>query len=83
MIRRGLKMIRKRWRKRRELPELITADAPLNDDPVELVFENATYDDLKALFEELDNEIEIMEERAENRADGIKGHKSNLYGKYI
>ncbi len=65
----------KRWRKRRELPELVAADAPLCDE--------LTYDDLAALFEELDNEIEIQEERAENRVDGLKSHEVNLYGKCI
>lgn len=76
-----MKFVPKRWRKRREWPEPIAADAPLCDDPVELIFTEPTYDDLAELFAELDNEIEIMEERAENRVDGIKSHKANLYGR--
>ena len=76
-------MIRKLWRKRREWPEPIAADAPLNEDPVELIFTEPTYDDLAELFAELDNETEIMEERAENRVENLKSRKVNLYGKCI
>lgn len=73
----------KRWRKRRERAEPVSADAPLCEDEVELIFDEPTYDDLKALFEEIDYEIEMKEERAENRVDNMKGHKANLYGKCI
>lgn len=70
----------KRWRKRRECPEPVVADAPLEEDAVELIFDEPTYDDLKALFEELDYEIDLQEERAENRVENMKSHKVNLYG---
>lgn len=73
----------KRWRKRRECAEPISADAPRCNDEVELIFDEPTYDDLKALFEEIDYEIEMKEERAENRVDNMKSHKANLYGKCI
>lgn len=73
----------KRWRKRREWPELVAAEAPLCEDEVELIFDEPTYDDLAELFEELDNKIQIEEERAENRVDNLKSHKANLYGKCI
>lgn len=73
----------KRWRKRREWPEPVAADAPLEEDEVELIFDELTYDDLKALFEEIDYEVEMMEERAENQVDNVKSHKANLYGKCI
>lgn len=73
----------KRWRKRREWPEPVAAEAPLCEDEVELIFDEPTYDDLKSLFEEIDYEIEMKEERAENRVDNIKSHKANLYGKCI
>lgn len=73
----------KRWRKRMEWAESVSADAPLCNDEVELIFDQPTYDDLKALFDELDYEIELQEERAENRVDNMKSHKANLYGKCI
>lgn len=73
----------KRWRKRRERPEPVTADAPLDEDNIELIFTEPTFDDLAELFEELDNKISIEEERAENRVDNLKSHKANLYGKCI
>ena len=73
----------KRWRKRRECPEPVVADAPLEEDTVELMFDNPTFDDLKALFEEIDYEVEMQEERAENRVENLKSHKANLYGKCI
>lgn len=73
----------KRWRKRREWAEPVTGDCPLEEDDVELIFTEPTYDDLAELFEELDNEITIKEERAENRVDGLKSHEANLYGKCI
>lgn len=73
----------KRWRKKREWPEPVAAEAPLCEDEVELIFDEPTYDDLKALFDELDYEIEMKEERAENRVDGLKAHNSNLYGRCI
>jgi len=73
----------KRWRKRREWPEPVAADAPLCEDEVELIFDEPTFDDLKALFEEIDYEVEMQEERAENRVDNLKSHKANLYGKCI
>ena len=62
----------KKWRKRREWAEPVVADAPLEEDSVELIFDEPTYDDLAQLFEELDNEIEIQEERAENRVGDMK-----------
>ena len=68
---------------RSEWTEPVTADAPLEDDEVELIFDEPTFDDLAELFEELDNQIEIEEERAENRVDNLKSHKANLYGKCI
>lgn len=46
-------MLRKRWRKRREWLEPIVADAPLDEDEVELIFTEPTYDDLAGLFEDL------------------------------
>ena len=73
----------KRWRKRRERPEPVVADAPLEEDAVELIFDEPTYDDPKALFEEIDYEVEMQEERAENRVDNMKSHKVNLYGQCI
>lgn len=73
----------KMWRKRREWPEPVSAKAPLCKDEVELIFDESTYDDLKALFEEIDYEVEMQEERAENRVDNMKSHKANLYGKCI
>ena len=71
----------KRWRKRREWAEPVVADAPLEEDSVELLFDQPTYDDLKALFEEIDYEVEMQEERVENRVENMKSHKVNLYGK--
>lgn len=71
----------KRWRKRREWAEPVTAEAPLCEDEVELIFDEPTFDDLAELFEELDNKIQIEEERAENRVDNLKSHNVNLYGK--
>ena len=73
----------KRWRKRREWPEPIAAEAPLCNDEVELIFNDPMFDDLKALFEEIDYEIEMQEERAENRVENLKSHEANLYGKCI
>lgn len=73
----------KRWRKRREWPEPVSADAPLYEDEVELIFNEPTFDDLAELFEELDNKIQIEEERAENRVDGLKAHNANLYSRCI
>lgn len=73
----------KRWRKRREWPEPVAAEAPLCEDEVELIFDEPTYDDLKALFEEIDYEVDMKEERAENRIGDMKSHKANLYGKCI
>lgn len=43
----------KRWRKRREWPELVVAEGPMNEDDVELIFTEPTYDDLAGLFEDL------------------------------
>lgn len=71
----------KRWRKRQEWPEPISAEAPLCEDEVELNFDEPTYDDLAELFEELNNKIEIEEERAENRIDYTKMHKINFVQK--
>jgi len=73
----------KRWRKRREWLKPVVAEAPLCEDEVELIFDEPTYDDLKAFFEEIDYEIEMKEERAENRVENMKSHKANLYGKCI
>lgn len=73
----------RRWRKRREWPEPVSAEAPLCEDEVELIFDNPTFDDLAELFEDLDEKIQIEEERAENRVDNMKSHKVNLYGKCI
>lgn len=73
----------KRWRKRREWAEPVSAEAPLCEDEVELIFDEPTFDDLKALFDELDYEIEMKEERAENRVENMKSHEANLYGKCI
>ena len=50
---------------------------------VEMVFTEPIYDDLAKLFEDLDEKIQIEEERAENRVDNMKSHKANLYGKCI
>lgn len=71
----------RRWRKRREWTEPISADAPLCEDDVELIFDEPTFDDLAELFKDLDEKIQIEEERAENRVGNMKSHKANLYGK--
>ena len=68
----------KRWRKRQKQQEPIAAEAFLCEDEVELNFDEPTFDDLAELFEELDNKIQIEEERAENRIDYTKMHKPNF-----
>ena len=75
-----MKFAPKRWRKKRESPEQISADVILCEDEVELIFDEPTFDDLAELFEELNNKIEIEEERAENRVD-MKRQKVNFVRK--
>ena len=67
----------KKWRKRRDRTELVSGGR------VEMVFTEPTFDELAKLFEDLDEQIRIEEERAENRVDNMKSHKANLYGKCI
>ena len=74
-------MIRKRWRKRREQPEPIADKVILCENEVELNFDVPTFDDLAELFEDLNNKIEIEEERAENRVDNTKMHKVDFVQK--
>ena len=42
----------KRWRKRRERAEPVSADAPLCEDEVELIFDEPTYDEINGGFVE-------------------------------
>ena len=63
----------------------LTVEKLKNDkaNEAELISTEPTYDDIAELFEELDNEAEILEERAENRVENLDSHKVNLYGKCI
>lgn len=71
----------KRWRGRQERPEQIADKVLLCENEVELNFDQPTYDDLAELFEDLDNKIQIEEERAENRVDYTKMHKPSFVQK--
>ena len=71
----------RRWRKRRDQPEEIADKVLLCEDEVEFNFDPPTYDDLKAFFDEIDYEVQMQEERAENRVDNTKMHKVNFVQK--
>lgn len=53
---------------RSEWTEPITADAPLEEDEVELIFDEPTYDDLAGLFEDLISTVPEYDDLA----DGFK-----------